>query len=209
MLQLRPYRPTDRDAVSEICIRTADAGGDASGFYLSDRLVGDVYAVPYVDYAPELATMVTDGEGDDAPVVGYLVAVADTADFVQWYRENWLPGFTQRYPVGEPAGAPQRSEAELSVIEAGLAPERMLIAELTEYPAHLHINLLPVAQGQGLGRTLISRLRAQLTERGVVGLHLGYAARNESAGAFYERLGFHALGSSRPGAPLVGISTTM
>ncbi len=33
-------------------------------------------------------------------------------------------------------------------------PERMLIPELADYPAHLHIRLLPEFQGQGWGRQL-------------------------------------------------------
>lgn len=215
MLHLRAYRPADRDAVYDICVRTADAGGDARGHYSSDRLMGDIYAAPYVEYAPELATMVTLGEGDDAEVVGYLVGVADTADYVRWYRENWLPGFVERYPLTETdaaantdaAAEAQPSTVDLGAIKAGMRPEGMLIAELAEYPAHLHIDLLPAAQGQGLGRTLITSFRTQLRELGVPGVHLGYAQRNESAGAFYERLGFHPLPSSTPEGPLVGIST--
>ena len=38
-----------------------------------------------------------------------------------------------------------------------------IIAERTAaYPSHLHIDLLPVAQGQGLGTLMISRLLREL-----------------------------------------------
>ncbi|PPL19970.1 GNAT family N-acetyltransferase [Microterricola pindariensis] len=197
MLEIRPYRPSDRAAVYDICVRTADAGGDARGQYSSDDLMPDVYAGPYLEYAPELVSIVASGDR----AVGYLLAVADTADFVRWHRANWLPGFAQRY-AGQPADA-----AEAGVVESGLHPERMLIAELDAYPAHLHIDLLPEAQGQGLGRVLIDGLRAALHERGVPGLHLGFAPQNVGAAAFYDRLGFHALPSSSAEAPLVGRAT--
>jgi hypothetical protein len=51
-------------------------------------------------------------------------------------------------------------------------------------------------------------LLAQLREQGVPGVHLGYAARNTGAAAFYARLGFRPLPSSSERAPRVGISTT-
>ena len=72
----------------------------------------------------------------------------------------------------------------------------MRIAELAEYPAHLHIDLLPELQGQGFGRRLIDTLRAALAARGVPAVHLGMDAANTGARAFYDRLGFHELPSS-------------
>ena len=101
---------------------------------------------------------------------------------------------------------PAFTEAEL--IEAGVDPERMRIAELAEYPAHLHIDLLPELQGQGFGRRLIDTLRAALAARGVPAVHLGMDAANTGARAFYDRLGFHELASSTPQSPLLGITTT-
>jgi hypothetical protein len=41
----------------------------------------------------------------------------------------------------------------------------------------------------------------------VPAVHLGMDAANVKARAFYDRLGFHELPSSRPDAPLLGIST--
>ena len=78
MPELRPYRPADRAAVYEICVRTADAGADATGQYSSDELMPDIYAGPYLEYAPELATLVVDGAGESERVLGYIIA-ADQA----------------------------------------------------------------------------------------------------------------------------------
>lgn len=206
MPELRPYRPADRAAVYEICVRTADAGADATGQYSSDELMPDIYAGPYLEYAPELATLVVDGAGESERVLGYIIAAADTHDFVRWYREHWLPRFAERYaPAGEPASVV--SAAERSVISAGLHPTEPPAAELAEFPAHLHINLLPETQGQGLGRTLIATLFAQLRALNVPGVHLGYEPRNGGAAAFYTRLGFRPLPSASEQAPRVGIST--
>lgn len=206
MLHLRPYRPSDRAAIYDICVRTADAGGDARGQYSNDELMPDVYAGPYLEYSPDLVTVVVD---DVDTVLGYLIGVADTAAYVRWYRENWLPDFAAKYApdAGSEQPASVANAGELGVIKAGLRPDKMLIAELADYPAHLHIDLLPETQGQGIGRTLITHLLAQLRERGVPGVHLGYSPRNTGAAAFYARLGFEPLPSSTATGPLVGIAT--
>jgi ribosomal protein S18 acetylase RimI-like enzyme len=202
---IRPYRAADRDGIIEVCVRTAAGGGDATGVYSDDLLMPEVFALPYVEYAPELAFVVDDGRGER--VLGYVLGVADTRAFVEWWRREWSPGFRARHPLpGPPTGhAPAFTEEQL--IEAGTDPERMLIAEVDAYPAHLHIDLLPELQGQGFGRRLIDTLRAALAERGVAAVHLGMDAANTGARAFYDRLGFHELPSSRPDAPLLGIAT--
>ncbi|MEV4373049.1 hypothetical protein AB0J71_38710 [Nonomuraea sp. NPDC049637] len=84
---VRSYRPADLAAVYDICVRTADAGGDARGQYASDLLMGDIFAVPYVTLEPEHAHVVDDGTGQ---AVGYVVGTADTAAFVRRYREEWM-----------------------------------------------------------------------------------------------------------------------
>jgi ribosomal protein S18 acetylase RimI-like enzyme len=73
-----------------------------------------------------------------------------------------------------------------------------------DHPAHLHIDLLPETQGQGLGRRLIETLFAELTRRGVRGLHLGMDPNNAGAAAFYERLGMTLLPSA-PGGMSYGV----
>lgn len=203
MPDIRPYRPADRDQVARICLLTAAGGGDATGVYTDDTLMPEVFALPYVEYAPDLAFVVADGDR----VLGYAMAVADTAAFVEWWKGAWSPGFAARHPSpGAPTEhAPKFTEAEL--VEAGTSPERMLIDELADYPAHLHIDLLPELQGQGFGRRLIDTLRDALAARGVPAVHLGMDAANTGARAFYDRLGFHELPSSRPGSPLLGIAT--
>ena len=62
------------------------------------------------------------------------------------------------------------------------------------YPAHLHIDLLPEAQGFGWGRRLIHAQLDRLAAAGVGGVHLGMAPENARALGFYTHLGFHRLG---------------
>lgn len=192
---IRSYRPADHDAVSAVCLQTAEAGGDATGLYVSDDLMPDVFARPYVVLEPSLAFVADDGE-----VGGYILGVADTAGFVSRFREEWLPRLAERYEHTQPVV----SKDDL-IRHLGFWPERMLIPELDDYPAHLHIDLLPRLQGQGVGRQLIETLKDALRARGVPGLHLSMDAANLGARAFYDRLGFTELPSSTVDAPVLGL----
>lgn len=197
MTVIRSYRPADRTDVYEVCRRTAAAGGDATGIYSDDDLLPDIFAGPYLEFEPELAFVADTGER----VAGYVLAASDTRSFVEWYATEWLPTLA-RFNHVVPSVTP-----EDAIVHLGYSPGRMLIPELDEYPAHLHIDLLPELQGQGLGRELIRTLLAALRERGIRNVHLGVDAANLGARAFYDRLGFRELPSSTPTEPVLGIAT--
>lgn len=188
---VRPYRPTDLDDVYDICVRTADAGGDARGMYGDDRLVGDIFAAPYVCLEPEHAYMLDDGHGR---AVGYVVGTADTARFVARYRLEWIPRTADRRPV--PSDPP--TTLDEGMLAAHHRPERMLGQEIDEYPAHLHIDILPPWQGKGWGRQLLGRFLQSLRAAGVAGVHLSMLTANVGARTFYDRLGFVELRSEPP-----------
>jgi ribosomal protein S18 acetylase RimI-like enzyme len=199
MSSIRAYRASDRDQVYDICIRTARAGDDATGVYSRDDLMPDLYAAPYCVLEPELAFVLDDG----GTAVGYIIATADTRKFVERWRDEWLPAFAERHPLTS-----DLTSAEKNHILRGVHPEQMLIPEVDDYPAHLHIDLLPQARGRGHGRALLQTLRSALAASGVLGLYLSMDPANRSARAFYDRLGFHPLPSSRVDAPVLGIATS-
>lgn len=195
--QIRPYRRADRDALYEVCVRTADAGGDATGIFTDDALWGDVFAVPYAERHPDLSWVV---EAEDGRVIGYLVATDDTDAFEAWFRDEWWPTKAATYPLSGEV-EPTRQDRIISYA-AGRGPGKEPHA--AAYPAHLHIDLLPETQGHGLGRTLMQTLFAELTRRGVPALHLGMDPANTGAAAFYTKLGFEALPAPE-GAMTLGI----
>lgn len=187
---IRPFRAGDEPALSDVCVRTADAGADATGVFSDDDLWGEVFVLPYVTRHPDLAFVV---EADDGRVVGYVVGTDDTRAFEDWFAQSWWPQFAQRWP--RPSGpAEERTRQEGTV---DYAYRRRSGAEPfgDTYPAHLHIDLLPELQGQGFGRRLIDTLIDALRARGVTGLHLAADSRNAGAIAFYPRVGFTRIPS--------------
>ncbi|HWI31149.1 MAG TPA: GNAT family N-acetyltransferase [Microbacterium sp.] len=194
MTDIRPFCPGDEPALAEICVKTADAGGDATGLFRDDALWADVFVLPYVARHPDFAFVV---ETDDGRIAGYIVGAPDTEAFERWFATSWWPSLAGRYPL-EGAGERERGTIEYA---AARGPGRAVHAE--EYPAHLHIDLLPELQGQGFGRRLIDTLVAALEAQGVPGIHLVAASENEGAILFYPRVGFTAL-PSEPGTRAFG-----
>ncbi|MEV4482998.1 GNAT family N-acetyltransferase [Micromonospora coxensis] len=188
---IRPYRPEDHDAVYDICVRTADAGGDARGQYASDDLMPDLFAGPYLHLEPELAFVLT----HRGRVAGYVLGTADTPAFVARYRREWIPRLAHRYPA--PTRPPVTPDDEMIALHH--RPERMLLPELAAYPAHLHIDLLPAQQGRGHGRRLIETFLRAAAAAGAGGLHVGMVTANVRARGFYDRLGFHEIAVPDPG----------
>ena len=67
--------------------------------------------------------------------------------------------------------------------------------DLTQYPAHLHINVDAAWRGAGAGRRLMEAYLAQLLSLGVPGVHLRTTSLNTAAVALYTRIGFRLLGA--------------
>ena len=188
MFEIRRYRDSDEAAMREICMRTAAAGGDARGLYRDQDLIPDIFAIPYTVLDPEFA-FVAD---DNGHAVGYIVGTPDTARFVTRFREQWLPQVAHLHIP--PSGRLDfDADPEGSMATLLHSPELMLTPGLTPYPAHLHIDLLPQAQGKGAGRALTTTVLAALNAAGVDAVHLSMSTSNTGARAFYDRLGFTEL----------------
>ncbi|WP_203184422.1 GNAT family N-acetyltransferase [Streptomyces pratensis] len=189
---VRSYRPADQEAVADICVRTADNGGDSTHLHPDPGLMPALFAEPYAHLEPELAFVLDDGSGR---AVGYVLGTADTRLFVEAFREIWLPRVTARFPA--PEGEPATPTEEMTTLL--YRPERMILPELDGHPAHLHIDLLPPWQRKGHGRELMGVFLGALHRRGVRAVHLSMLTANTPARAFYDRLGFQVIDVPDPG----------
>jgi ribosomal protein S18 acetylase RimI-like enzyme len=183
-MNLEAYQPHFLRDLYSICLRTGDSGNDASAIYTNPDLLGHLYAAPYPVFDPGLTWLLCDSLG----ACGYVLGTRDSQAFARWMEAQWLPPLRKRYPV--PGESEESRDARLLRI---LHRPYKAFPQSTEYPAHLHIDLLPRAQGQGWGRKLLEVFLGRLRELGVPGVHLGVGGRNKNAMAFYERMGFELL----------------
>lgn len=152
--------------------------------------------------------------GNKGDVVGYVVGTDDTAAFEAWFASEWWPARRGRYVPSDGedhrerriARDPQRErdivtyadskgrDPKAGDLASGSSTITASTASTTDYatrfPAHLHVDLLPICQRRGLGPRLIALLLDELRAQGVPGLHLGASASNTAACKFYERIGF-------------------
>lgn len=183
MTQIRRAGLQDLPGTYRVCLQTADAGADGSTLYANPDLLGHIYVGPYLIGQPELAFVIADESG----VAGYVLGAVNTREFAAWQEAQWWPALRTQYP--ETTGATLDEELIAHLHSPVRAPDA--VAE--RYPAHLHIDLLPRAQGKGLGRAMMDTLFAALRARGVSGIHLDVGADNKNAIDFYHHLGFVEL----------------
>lgn len=189
MTNFSPIRPaTDADVpyLYEICLKTGHTGGDATSFFQNPYMLGSYWAAPYLHFNKELCFI---AENKDGRPAGYIVGTRDTAQYNNWLAQNWLPILQRHYAYLEPKNEKEKNllaQIQKQTVGAG-------VWENIGYPAHLHIDLLPELQGQGMGRRLIEAWLEKAKELRVAGVHLGVSAHNTGAIGFYQHLGFSIL----------------
>ncbi len=182
--RIRPATPADEQQIAHICLLTGADGGDAAGRFGDDTALADVFALPYL-HGPSCFAWVVDIGGKAR---GYVVAAGDTDAFQQWFNSEW-------WPARAPLHAEKTPDDSWLLPEAA-DPTRCLSDAVADYPAHLHIDLLPELQGAGWGRRLIDTLIAQLADQGIRGVHLVVPHANKPAQDFYPKVGFVRIGET-------------
>ena len=192
-VQVRPYRAADRPQVRYICHATGYMGDSIRWAWRDPESFADMFSGYYTDHEPESIYVVDQG----GEVTGYLLGCVDTR------RAQSSTVVAARHALGRlllarpgTAGFLWRGMADL------LRDARRLVASGAfwdpRWPAHLHIDLLPLARGRGAGRRLMERWLDRLGQQGVPGVHLGTFAENLPAIAFFQRVGFCLHGEPLP-----------
>ena len=175
MMVVRPPEFRDIAGVYRVCDETGPATTNPD-------LLGHVWAGRYLDALPGFPRVLADEHG----IAGYVLGCPDTRAFEAWCEAEWWPPLREQYPRG--SGDPTTADA--SLIEHLHDPPRTPDDLLEAFPAHLHIDLLPRAQGHGHGRALMEWVFGAMHDGGARGVHLGVSADNTNAIAFYRHLGF-------------------
>ena len=139
---IRPCTLDDEQVALAVCLHTGDAGNDASGLYNDPHVLGHRYVSPYLHLSPELAFVLEDSDG---LVCGYVLAALHSDTFYKRYVDEWLPKMRQLHSQ---IPSDDRTEKVDGDIITGFYNDRLESFRLFDgYPSHLHIDLLPNAQG--------------------------------------------------------------
>ena len=185
---------SDLPYVYSICVKTGNSGADATNLFSDPMINGQYYAAPYLHYELDACFIL---EADYLPS-GYVIGVSSTLSFNEWMNSNWLIHVRKYYP----RDVDPKSELEKQLVEI-IHTDCTFPDYLSEYPSHLHIDLLPVAQKKGFGKKMIYTLFDRMREKGSNGIHLSVGERNVNAIGFYKKLGFSEL-KRESGAVVMG-----
>ena len=185
---IRPARSGDEPAAYDVCLKTGNDGEDGEAFYREDPdALGRIFVGPYLAFEPDLSLILEDEQG----ICGYALGAFDSHAFYARYEKAWRPDLCARFP------APQGDTSEWTRVQHVYhwyhQADYFCPEPYETYPSHLHIDLLPRAQGRGYGRRMTEQVMNTLRRRHSPGVHLGVSERNARAIGFYQRLGFHEL----------------
>jgi len=195
-MDIRAYHDADMVRLYDICLQTGAAGEDATGLIDAD-LLGHIFAAPYAASEAELCFMLT----NSGLPIGYVLGTKSSAEFESYFNRIWCPPLLSRYPLVED-GEASLQQSMIESLHAGYTAPGIA----SEYPAHLHINILPAGQSKGMGILMLNTFINKLRSMDVPALHLEVSKRNRNAIAFYVRFGFTLLKESA-GAIIFGMQT--
>jgi len=176
MINIRPYRETDKYFVQRVCLQTVN---DDIVFEGLNRVNAELFLTLYNDYyteqEPQNCFVCTD-ENDEA--VGYIICSDNVKRWRKVFMKEYFPRIRHR----------KLSEKLMGI---GEIAAHSLFA--SRYPAHLHIDILKEYRGNGTGTRLMDALVAHLKENGVRGVQLCVDGENVRGINFYKRYGFKTL----------------
>ena len=172
MITIRKYEKKDRENLIKICIETSSLPTESKkDLDFLNLMFNDYYAIVEPDNC-----FVAADENDEA--VGYILCAENFDRYFKTFKGLYLP----------------------MIKKLGMKYYTMAISEIAvhsifrkKYPAHLHIDILPVCQGKGTGTALMNELKDHLKEKGIDTLMLSCGMGNKKAIKFYEKNSFKMI----------------
>ncbi len=185
MVTIRKYEEKDYKNVQFCCLNSE--GADNAPDYEFGRFILYTFCNYYIEKEPENCFVID----DDGKAVGYIICAENYDRYKEIFDREYLPE-TKQFGEENYKWAVVSSDPQSKVKD--------------EYPAHLHIDILPEYQRMGMGGKLVETLCEHLASKGIEGVCLTCGPKNERAMNFYKKRGFTLL-SIDEGDACFGIKT--
>lgn len=155
---IRPYRPEDRDAVRDICCRTAFRNKGCELMFEDRELHADYWTSYYTDTIPD-QVWIAEVEGE---VVGYFFGCTDTRAYLRAMSRRIVPVMVLRSLGRLALGRYRKRETRAylwHMLRHGAAEAPPM--DFDRYPAHFHCNILR----KGIGQQFYSRMLIDFLDR--------------------------------------------
>ena len=171
-MYIRPYEKRDKESVQYVCLNSE---GPFKGNKRAMNFTLTVYCDYYLEKEPENCFVAVD---ENDKVIGYIICTENFDVFRKRFNDEFCPRI-KKWEFR------RRKSALRSIIPYEKYKE--------EYPAHLHIDILPEYQRMGLGHKLTDALISHLKEKKIKGIMLSVSPLNPKGIGFYEKYGFTLL----------------
>lgn len=182
-MKIRPYENKDREYVRFICLNSegpCDLNEEERQFILT------TYCDYYIEKETENCFVAVD---NNDKAVGYIICAENYDRFIKTFTEEYIP---------------RLSSLHKRFAEAAKKSTELQNKHKKEFPAHLHIDLLPEYQRMGIGTKLVDKLCGHLKGNKIHGVMLTVGSSNNVGKSFYKKYGFIEL-DSLPGEVAFGI----
>ncbi|MCL2508898.1 MAG: GNAT family N-acetyltransferase [Oscillospiraceae bacterium] len=177
-IEIRPYERRDFDQVRLICIATDNRPARSE---TRRTFVLKTYCDYYIETEPRNCFVAVDLDADPGggKVAGYILCAEDYEDYAKNFAKNYLPKIKE---TGWMNSVMVRAEVRVFGRHAAF------------FPAHMHIDILPAYQRQGVGGRLVDTLVAHLKAKKIKGVMLIVGSKNIKGCSFYRKYGFSEIG---------------
>ncbi len=171
MIEIRKYNDADFSDVQFVCLNSEGEPPEKE----MCEFVLHIFCDYYLENEGENCFVLS----HDGKSVGYVICAENYDDFEVLYENKYIPQIMHM------------SEGLVNWANEAYEFQKKF---KDEYPAHLHIDILPKYQRCGWGSKLINILVEHLKEKGVKGVMLSTGVDNKNACSFYKKYGFKELG---------------
>ncbi len=171
-MSIRPYESKDKNDVHFVCLNSE---GPCKSTSRGINFALAVYCDYYIEKEPENCFVATDE--NDKPV-GYIICAEDFDSFRSCFEDEYCTRIKK-----------WEFRRKKSALRSIVPHEKYKL----EYPAHLHIDILPEYQRMGLGHKLTDVLTEHLAKKSVKGVMLTTWIKNTKGRGFYDKYGFTLL----------------
>ncbi len=178
MYSIRKYKTSDKERLRFICKETTDEENKKNKALLESIAI--IFNDYFTEYEPDNIFVAVNE--NDLPV-GYVICATD----ISLFRKKMLSEFCQRVKNTYAASLPLLYATVIAVY-----------ITKKQYRTHLHIDLLPGTQRQGLGTKLIDNLSLHLKEKGIKNVSVITISKKSMGYKFYTKYGFRKVAQISP-----------
>ena len=171
-MNIRRYEEKDKENVRFVCL---NSNGPCKMNEKKQHFTLTTYCDYFIEQEPDNCFVAVD-ENDRA--VGYILCAENYDNYKNVFRKEYLTRFRKYEFIN-------KATAVISTL--------IQSAHKKEYPAHMHIDILPEYQRMGLGHKLMDALCANLKEKEIKGVCLTTWSKNKKGCNFYKKYGFTLL----------------